>query len=193
MTGPEKVRRTIAALVVLSVLTIVAVACSGSIYRYVQSGPVSWQLKKQVRDAQLTEVDLGKIAAFPWDELFLFGPYTGPEEICKVLSLQQRECTNAIKDELDSDGVMLLVFRMDRRIVHADLHMRYHGDFTPVPAVQPLNRSQAVFSVFADGEASGAGGKWLRLRPKLPVMQTTNPDMSASPVPTHRSFPAGAR
>lgn len=79
-----------------------------------------------------------------------------------MLALSTGECSIAIKDELDDDGAVLLVFREGGRIVHTDLHMRYHGDFTPVPENQPLPRAQAMFDVVRDGEAVG-GAPWLRL------------------------------
>ena len=96
-------RRLLKASAVLTILAITFILLYGPIYRYVQC-PVGWELKKRVRDARATEVDMARIAAFPWDELFLFDPYSSPQSICKTLALQPGECATTIKNELEDEG-----------------------------------------------------------------------------------------
>ena len=184
-------RRLLKASAVLTILAITFILLYGPIYRYVQSGPVGWELKKRVRDARATEVDMARIAAFPWDELFLFDPYSSPQSICKTLALQPGECATTIKNELEDEGEILMVFRSGGRVVHTDLHVRYHGDFSPAPERQPLSRAQAVFDVVADGQTTRGGVPWLKLVLRKPL--SPPPDRPTSPAPPHKSSPVAAQ
>ena len=87
-----------------------------------------------------------KLAKFKWDELFTFEPYTPMIDVCKRLTLSEDDCRQHIKAESDDDGVMLLVFRKNGKIVHSEMHFLWHGDFTPVPA-NPFTSSTSVFLV----------------------------------------------
>jgi len=148
---------------VLSIFLVLCLSGCGDIYRYFKSGEVGWALKKELRDRKATRVELAKITTFEWDEFFLFGPYQPTSEVCKRLALSTRDCKSAITAESTDDAEMLMVFRLNGIVVHSEMHIRWHGDFTPTPD-NALTRQTAVFSVSVEGKGS-LGEDWLKLRP----------------------------
>jgi len=150
-------------LLILGISFFFLIGC-GSLYRYAKSGEVGWALKKAVRDEHKQEIVLKDFTPFKWDEFFIFNPYTSTEEVCKQLGLNSIECKNTIKKESTDDSEMLLVFRQQGKVVHVEMHFRWHGDFTPAPD-KPFTPANAVFIVKAEGKAAD-GSAWLRLRQK---------------------------
>lgn len=148
---------------VLAILLVLNLSGCGDFYRYLKSGEVGWALKKELRDKKATKVELSKLTKFAWDELFLFGPYRPASEVCKRLELSAGDCRSVITVESTDDGEMLMVFRLKGRVVHTEMHIRWHGDFTPV-AKEPFTPRTAIFSVSVEGKAA-RGEDWLKLRP----------------------------
>ena len=134
-------------------------ACSLS--SYFSSGPVGKALVKELRIRHKSEVDLKQIVGFSWDELYLYGPYTPREEVCKQFSISTEDCPTVIPFDTMDDGIMTMVFRDKGKIVHAELHYRVNGDF--VGSSQPVKPDQARFRVEHDGRAVD-GTAWLKLR-----------------------------
>lgn len=143
----------------LACILALSLSGCGDFYRYLKSGEVGWTLKTELRDKNSKRVELVKLTKFAWDELFLFDPYTPTNEVCNRLSLPAAECKSIITTESDDDGVVLMVFRLGGKVVHSELHFRWHGDFTPAPR-EPLTASTAVFAVATDSHETG----WLKLR-----------------------------
>ena len=56
-----------------------------------------------------------------------------------------------------------MVFRFNGKIVHNEIHIRWHGDFSPIPQ-EPLTPQTAVFSVSVKGKGA-SGEDWLVLNP----------------------------
>lgn len=163
-----------------AVLVFVIVLClSGcsDIQRYFTTGEVSWALKRELRDKRATQVELAKLTKFEWDELYLFGPYFPSSDVCKSLELSALECKSAITVASTDDGEMLLVFRLKKKIVHTEIHLRGYGDFVPALSEkslrQPFTPQTAIFFVSLEGkDTNGAGG--LILRP-VPVRSDGTP------------------
>ena len=147
------------ALFIFTFLGLLA-ACDSTDYF---SGPVSMELRKQIRDQKQTVIDLKEIVPFEWEELYLFSPYTPCSEICKQLGIPDSECKDVISSESMDDGEMYMIFLRNGEIVHKEMHIRFNGDFTPLDFRQPLNPDKAVFTVKNDG-VSARGEPWLRLR-----------------------------
>jgi len=59
-----------------------------------------------------------------------------------------------------------MVFRLDKKAVYTEMHLRYHSDFTPVQN-KPFTPQTAIFSVSVEGK-SASGRDWLKLLP-MPV------------------------
>lgn len=162
---------------VLAILLALYLPGCGDAYRYLKSGEVGWELKKELRDRKTSRIELAKITKFEWDEFFLFGPYQLTREVCKRLALSTGDCKSVVTAESTDDGEMLMVFRLKKKVVHSEMHIRWHGDFTPVPE-EPLTPQTAVFSVSVEGKNS-LGEDWLKLRP-----------ISAAALTIHSSGPA---
>lgn len=150
----------------LAILVMLSLSGCGDIFLYLKSGDVGWALKKEIRDKQSTKVEVAKLTSFEWDELFLFGPYQPTNEICTRLELSALECEAIITAESTDDGEMLMVFRLQKKVVHTEMHLGLHGDFTPVPN-EPFTPRTAIFSVTAQGKTA-SGRDWLKLLP-IPV------------------------
>lgn len=156
----------------LTILLFLSLSSCGEVYRYLNSGDVGWALKKELRDKKSTKVEIAQLTKFQWDELFLFGPYQPTDEVCKRLELSTFDCKSIITVESTDDGEMLMVFRNEGKVVHTEMHTRWHGDFTPVPD-EPFTPRTAIFSVSIEG--NGANGRdWLKLRPTTESAQTSH-------------------
>lgn len=147
----------------LTILVFLSLSGCGDAYRYLKSGEVGWALKKELRDKKSARVEIAKLTRFEWDELFLFGPYQSTNEVCKRLELSENECKSIITAESTDDGEMLMVFRLNGKVVHTEMHFRWHGDFTPSPD-KPFTPQTAVFSATVEGKGA-LGEDWLKLRP----------------------------
>jgi hypothetical protein len=130
--------------------------CSDA-YRYLQSGEVGWAMKQALRDRHADKLELARLTQFQWDEFFVFGPYQPTRAVCERLGLAERDCKSTITRESADDGEMLMVFRTNGKVVHTEMHLRWHGDFVPAPW-HAFSRESAVFSVSRDD------GNWLTLR-----------------------------
>jgi hypothetical protein len=163
--GRPAVHRCVRVLMrtLFTILLFLSLSGCGDSYRYLKSGNVGWALKKELRDKKSTRVDIANLTNFQWDELFLFSPYQATNEICKRLVLSAVDCKSFITAESTDDGEMLMVFRREGNIVHTEMHIRWHGDFTPVSDM-PFTPRTAVFSVSVEGKGA-SGNDWLKLRP----------------------------
>ncbi|TVO53295.1 hypothetical protein [Denitromonas halophila] len=142
-------------------LTLSLSACD-EVYWHVKTGDVGWALKNALRDKKSTRIELAMLTTFQWDEFFLFGPYQPTDGVCKRLGLMSAACKSVITAESVDDSEMLMVFRYQGKVVHAEMHNRWHGDFTPV-SEKPFTPQTAIFSVTIEGKGAG-GGDWLKLR-----------------------------
>lgn len=127
---------------------------------YLQSGSVGWAMKKELRDKRSQTVDIARLTEFPWDELFLFGPYEPRTAVCHRLAIAPDRCTAVVPYESKDDSEMLMVFRHRGEVVHTEIHLRMNGDFLPVPALA-VQAGSAVFDVTRIAGANDI----LRLRP----------------------------
>lgn len=115
--------------VIAAALGIVTLAGCGDIYRYVTSSEVGWAIKKEIRDRRQTDISIARLTRFDWDEMIVFGAYTPIWEICRRLQLDEQTCKAANLPEPLNDGLSLLVFRRNGKIVHREIHLGYHGEF----------------------------------------------------------------
>ena len=149
--------------ILLTALLTLSLSGCGDIYRYFRSGEVGWTLKRELRNKHAEKVELVKLTRFVWDELFLFGPYEPASDVCRKLGLSSSDCTSTITATSIDEGKILMVFRNSGKIVHNEMHLRWHGDFSPIPDA-PLTPQTAVFTVSVQGKGA-SGEDWLILRP----------------------------
>lgn len=96
------------------------------------------------------ELDLAEVADFEWDKVYLFGPYTPRQYVGEALGFEWPSLGGS--DIESSDGVTLVVFVKDGRVVKSFDHPRHRGDFLPVtPGIGAANsgftKAQAKFVV----------------------------------------------
>ncbi len=91
-------------------------AGAGLCWLWVRSQSVSWSLDEHVRRGPGTVIDFAEVAPFTWDRLYIFGPYTPPQNIHSCLGFRwQGVRWTSIED---SDGVNLVVFVRSGEVVH---------------------------------------------------------------------------
>jgi len=133
----------------LAVLTlIVAAGCS-------TGANVSDAIGKLVDEGKSETIRLVDATRFDWDQVYLFGPYTARRDVFATLRIGEQQCERQIPFESQDDGDMSIAFLTNGRPVHYARHSRANGDFTPVPAQQPIARDRAVFRKSREGEAQG--------------------------------------
>src|SRR5437879_2526058 len=75
-----------------------------------------------------SKVDLRLASKFDWDRLFIFGPYSFPEGMCKDIGLTSPECLAAHLENVD-EGEYLILFMKDRAVASREYFMRVTGNF----------------------------------------------------------------
>jgi hypothetical protein len=130
----------------LLVLVLLGLSSCGELHRYLESGPVGWRLRGEVRAKGASTIRLADLTSFDWDEVFLFEPYTPRSAVCAALAISEGDCPDAVTRESTDDAVMYIAFRQGGAFVHGEMHFRKHGDFTPVPN-GPIRRTDAVFRI----------------------------------------------
>jgi hypothetical protein len=134
----------------VAVLVLVSLSGCGQLHRYLESGPVGWRLRREVRAKGASPIRLADLTSFDWDEVFLFDPYTPRSAVCAALALSESDCPDYVTGESTDDAVMYIAFRQGGAFVHGEMHFRRHGDFTPVPN-GPIRRTDAVFRILKSG------------------------------------------
>ncbi|TXF96908.1 hypothetical protein [Massilia arenae] len=132
----------------LGAVSIMAAGCS-------DDARVSKAIGKLVDERESETIRLAEATSFAWDQVYLFGPYTARRHVCTTLGIQEEHCERQIPFESQDDGDMSIAFLAEGRLVYYARHSRANGDFTPVPAGQPLSRDRAVFRSLRDGEGQG--------------------------------------
>jgi hypothetical protein len=128
----------------LAALLLVVLGCN-------KSKSVTQAIDTQIR-AGATVVNPAQLAHFDWDRLFVFGPYSYPESMCKDLGFSSRECSTAALKDVD-EGDFLLVFLKDRTICHRETFSRLNGNFDKSCLETAIPRAAARFAI--DRRAGG--------------------------------------
>jgi hypothetical protein len=104
--------------------------------------PVSDAVGRQAQSGK--SVVLGEITKFPWDTVYIFGPYHPQERVCTRLPLW-RECKEVVAPQGVSEGAFLTVFVYGERAVHHEFHHRAHGEYCQDSCALVLRKDEAVF------------------------------------------------
>jgi hypothetical protein len=115
-------------------------------------------LAQKLQTERPAAIDLGTVAPFNWDELFIFAPGTPREANCKAIQGTWLECRTTLPDPVPADR-FLLVFRAKGRIVRAEPHLRANGEFVTASLPQPVRRATARFKAIP-GDGSGFKLEW---------------------------------
>jgi len=103
---------------------------------------------------------LAEAAAFDWDDVYLFHPYTPRGEVCAILRIDPVACKVAVWFESRDDDEMSLAFVRAGGLVRYHYHHRATGDFTSAPHGQPIARGDAVFRIVADDATLGKARRY---------------------------------
>jgi hypothetical protein len=77
-------------------------------------------------NGEIPAVDFAKITTFSWDRLYIFEPYTSTEELDHIFGNERRSFNTSIES---NDGIILLVFTKDGRVVQYLDYGRGLGDY----------------------------------------------------------------
>lgn len=106
---------------------------------------VSERIAEQLR-AGATKVDVGQLARFDWDQLFVFGPYDYPKAMCDAIEISPMDCSWTGFADVD-EGEFVLVFMNGRKIAHRENFPRFIGDFDQACLRKKVAKSKARFTV----------------------------------------------
>jgi hypothetical protein len=130
-------------------------------------GAFSVALGAKLQTERPTEVDLSTVTPRPWEELFVFGPYTSRERNCEILQLGWFGCRATFSSAVN-ENEYTLVFRVAGKVIQSERHSRANGDFysSAVPFPQPIRWSEARFTVLPISNSTPQGSQWFRLEYK---------------------------
>ena len=140
-----------------------------------KAGPVSKAIGKEIRYGGNAPIEIRRVTPFPWDEMYLFGPYQPRALVCEHLQLADEACDRHVSIESIDDGDMSLVFRHRGQVAHSEIHHRGNGDFLPLPVNQPLTPETAVFDVVEQGITLGWHLLVLRASARVGLLTTSRP------------------
>lgn len=95
-------------------------------------------------------VDLSQITDFSWDTVYIFGPYTAPEQI--DASLDQRWAGARLTEIETSDRISLLVFTQKGQVVQYFEFPRSEGDFASAASTTGYPIAEAQFIAAESGQ-----------------------------------------
>jgi hypothetical protein len=106
---------------------------------------LSAAIAARFRQGHGTILQMGVLAPFQWERLYVFPPYSSPEQIDRELGFA---CPSWRRADIDRrDDVTLLVFVADRRITRHLAHNRGKGDFAGLHRAAGYSRAEAAFVV----------------------------------------------
>jgi hypothetical protein len=152
----SKQNRRIFLLIFLAVFSILAVLkireWTLSIGVPIETKPVSDPLKaalsnlvSRYKSGNVAVIDISTVTTFPWDQLYIFGPYTDSSELDAMIGRTWRN--NCVTQIETSDGYILLVFTNNDVVVHCLDYPRGENDFfIPPPGYESgFSPQEAVF------------------------------------------------
>lgn len=120
------------------------------------------KLETSIKLKMETEADsiisIYNITTFEWEEMYIFTPYTGIDSINSRLGFTWygAKKTHIYQD----DGINLLVFVKDERVVSYSRFPRDLGDFIKVESSGPFTKDQSIFVI---REEPYGGQNWIFL------------------------------
>jgi hypothetical protein len=107
---------------------------------------VGRRISAAVEASDVSTVNVSDVAAFSWDRLYVFAPYTPSAQVEKELGFRWSESARIES----SDSFVLLVFVDRGRVVRFIEQPRVSGDFYPCHRTGGFSRSEAVFRFTKD-------------------------------------------
>ena len=160
MTPPDPIQRsTVPTLRRLSSALLLAGALAGCNLAPNSAGQISERIGEVANEPSSKALDLGRLTSFGWDRLYLFKAGTTREAICQFLSANRNLCDRVVRYEAVPAAHTAILFALDGRLTHIELHALANGEFDVDPGPEGLSRSDCVFRIrhaASTGEASVA-------------------------------------
>ena len=134
----EVERRSFPIRLVLLALATVSSSCAGD-------QPLNRSIAASVEQGPGTRLRLAEHTGFSWDRVCILGPYTSNEAVDSLTGIHG--ASGHAHDIRSNDGINVLMFIHEGRIVASTAHPRDQGDFGPEVVGQCYSRDQANFSV----------------------------------------------
>ena len=106
---------------------------------------VTENIVKQLQSGA-TQVDMRSSAAFIWDDMFVFGPYTPKGEMCSTLKLSESQCSKAGISDVD-EYEYLMVFLHSSAVSRIESFPRKFGDFDDICLGKDITKAESVLAV----------------------------------------------
>jgi len=129
-------------LLAVAALSLASFACSQK-----EPAPsVSNALQRTLDNAAADLVNIGELAVFDWDQLYIFGPYASPSFICERLGYDKPKCEDANFPQVGEGESLLVFLRRDNAVRKETLSVRVAG-FDRQDLARPITRAKAVFVI----------------------------------------------
>lgn len=125
------------------------------------TGQISQNIGAITKDPKATEVDLPKLTSFGWDRFHFFRAGTTREEVCKFIGADQNSCGRIVRYPTVPPGSMALLFSLNGRLTHIELHALENGQFNLSPGEDGHPRSASVFKIRRSPSGTGQDAIWL--------------------------------
>lgn len=137
-------------LCLVAVVLLALVHCAG--------GPISDSIGATVGRGAGTRLALAEHTPSPWDRVCIFGPYTPDEDVDAVTGVPG--ASKRAFDIRSNDGINVLMFIDEGKVVESVTHSRGRGDFGPELVRKCYSKAEAVFVV-----REPAAGSWGNIGP----------------------------
>jgi hypothetical protein len=128
------------------------------------TGMISQQIGEAVHAPGAQELDLAKLTSFGWDRFYYFKPGTSRDEICDFIGAKVNRCQLLVRYEVVPDDSNALVFSLNGRLTHMELHAVANGEFDFAAGREGFAREGAVFRIRRS--LSGVDQERIFLEPK---------------------------
>lgn len=134
------------------VLSLALAACSEA-----TNGPgmISQRIGEAARNPDTKEIDLSKLTTFGWDRFYLFKAGTPREDICKFMPASWTNCGRVIRYQAVPEGSVTMLFAMNGRLTHTELHDLENGLFDFLPKEDGYAKEGLVFRVRRNPSSHG--------------------------------------
>lgn len=119
------------------------------------TGQISQKIGAITKDPNATEVDLPKLTSFGWDRFHFFKAGTTREDVCKFIGADQNSCGRIVRYPTVPPGSMALLFSLNGRLTHIELHALENGQFDLSPGDEGHLRSASVFKIRRSPSSTG--------------------------------------
>jgi hypothetical protein len=119
------------------IISLLSISCTSEDHRG------SKEINKNFELNNREKINLSEAVSGEWNRLFIFHPYTTEKMISETLGFKWDEKTSIHSH----DGISLLVFTKDRKIVKYIEHPRNQGDFSNLYLKEGYERSEAKFVI----------------------------------------------